>query len=287
VPVEAKSKVGEIYRLGEHILMCGDSTKAEDVRALLDAGGAEHVNLCVTDPPYNVAVENSQGMTIHNDDLGKESFQEFLVAAFKNIDEALYPGSSFYIWYATASALQFLNALEETNMSMRQQLIWVKNAFTIGRQDYQWRHEPCLYGWKDGASHYFVDDRTQSTVWDTINVSDINKMSKAEAIAFIKELVKERDIVASTIIYEDRPQCDDLHPTMKPVPLIGKLIKNSSRKGEDVLDLFGGSGSTMIACEQLNRRCFTMEYDPRYVDAIIDRYEKFTCNKAERIKEAV
>lgn len=283
LPAEPKSKFGDIYQCGRHILMCGDSTNPEDVRTLLQAGNIEFANLCVTDPPYNVQIENSQGMTIQNDDMGKAPFQEFLTKAFINIADSIYPGASFYIWYAHASANEFINALHATTLSAREQLIWVKNSFTLGRSDYQWRHEPCLYGWKEGASHYFVDDRTQDTVFDEIKNTDIAKLSKTEAVDLIKRIIKERDTVPTTVIYEDKPKANDIHPTMKPVPLIGKFIKNSSRKGDDVLDLFGGSGSTMIACEQLGRRCFTMEYDPRYVDAELDRYESLTGQKAVKI----
>ncbi len=151
--------------------------------------------------------------------------------------------------------------------------MWVKPHFRLGRQDYQWRHEPCLYGWKDGAAHYFINDRTQSTVFEDAGV-DYKKLKKDELIQLVKQMT---DVSTSnTIIYEDKPTRNDIHPTMKPVKLMERLIKNSSKQEQLVLDLFGGSGSTLIACEQLNRRCFSMEFDPKYCDAILDRWEKLT-----------
>lgn len=166
-------------------------------------------------------------------------------------------------------------------MEIRQQLIWVKNVFAIGRQDYQWRHEPCMYGWKEGAGHYFIDSRTESTVFD--DSPDLEHITKTEAIELLRAIYE--DGVATTAIYEKKPTASKLHPTMKPVALIGYQIANSSRRGEEVLDLFGGSGTTMIAAEQLGRKAFLMEYDPHYCDVIIDRWEKFTGRKAELIRE--
>lgn len=157
----------------------------------------------------------------------------------------------------------------------------VKNGFTLGRQDYQWKHEPCLYGWKDGEAHYFVNDRTQSTVIE--DKLDVNKLKKEEMKDLIKELLKEKEEEATTVIYEDKPLINTVHPTMKPIKLIAKLISNSSRKNEIVLDIFGGSGSTLIACEQLNRKCYTMELDPKYCDVIIKRWEELTGNTAVKI----
>ena len=269
-------KPGDVYRLGEHILMCGDSTKEDDVRKLLGGG---YCDLCVTDPPYNVAVENTQGMTIQNDNLSAEQFKEFLTCAFRNLFLALKSGGAFYIWYASKTENTFLNALNENGLVVREQLIWVKNQFTLGRQDYQWRHEPCMYGWKEGATHYFTNSRTESTVVD--DTPDLEHLSKADAIELLRAIYEGG--VATTAIHEKKPSASKLHPTMKPVTLIGYQIANSSRKGETVLDLFGGSGTTLIACEQLGRKCRMMEYDPHYADVIIDRWEKFTGGKAERI----
>lgn len=151
----------------------------------------------------------------------------------------------------------------------------------LGRQDYQWRHEPCLYGWKNGAAHYFIDDRRQTTVFE--DRIDINKLKKTEMKELLKELLEPGP--ASTVIHEDRPARNAEHPTMKPIKLLGRLIKNSSKPGDLVLDLFGGSGSTAIACEQLGRACYMMEFDPKYSDVIIDRWEKFTGQKAVKLDE--
>ena len=164
------------------------------------------------------------------------------------METSLKLGGSFYVWYASRNHINFETALNKAGLNVRQQLIWNKNSLIIGRQDYQWKHEPCLYGWKDGAPHYFINDRSQTTILD------FNKPTKNE-----------------------------LHPTMKPVDLLAYQIKNSSKPNQIVLDLFGGSGSTLIACEQLNRQCFMMEFDEHYCDVIIDRWEKFTNQKAEKL----
>ena len=276
-PEEPKSKLGEIYKLGNHRLMVGDSTNPNDVRELM--GGVE-ADLVVTDPPYNVNIQNSQGMQIENDNMGDIQFKEFLIKAFENLKDSLKPGGPFYIWYASREHINFESALNEADLWVRQQLIWVKNTFILGRSDYHWKHEPCLYGWKDGDGHYFIDDRTQSTVID--DQVDFNKLKKEEAIEMLKQIYESG--IETTVIREDKPTKNDLHPTMKPIKLIARLIKNSSRRDESVLDLFAGSGSTLIACEQLGRKSYNMEYDPRYADVIIERWENYTGKKAEKVK---
>lgn len=273
---EPKTKFGEIYRLGNHRLMCGDSTSESDVAKLMDG---EIGDLLLTDPPYNVNIENSQGMTIANDNLPKEEFRKFIDSAMKNAASCLKPGGAYYVWYGDIEDVAFREACFNNGLPVRQCLIWVKNHFTLGRQDYQWRHEPCLYGWKEGAGHYFAIDRSNDTVLeDKLN---LNEMSKDELKKLIKKLLKEK---GSTVMREDKPSKDENHPTEKPIPLLAEMMSNSSKKGEMVVDLFGGSGSTLMAAEQLGRRCFTMEYDPKYCDVIIERWEKFTGQKAERIK---
>ena len=274
---EAKSKRGQIYKLGNSILMCGDSTNADDVGKLMNGNVADMV---VTDPPYNVAIQNSDGMTIENDDLNNEQFKQFLHGAFANLSASLKPGGAFYIWYASREHINFEQACIDNGLSVREQLIWVKNAMVLGRQDYQWRHEPCLYGWKEGDGHYFIYDRTQTTVFE--KPAEFDKMSKDDTVKLLKKIYSE---VPSTIIHEDKPTHNNIHPTMKPVNLIARLIKNSSEKGDSVLDLFGGSGTTLIVCEELGRKCYMMEYDPIYVDAIIERYEEYTGKKAKLISE--
>lgn len=279
VSEESTTKRGDIFKLGNHVLMCGDSTNNDDVRKLM---GEHKADLVLTDPPYNVAVSNSKGMTIANDNMESEQFAEFLTSCFINMSKSLKDGGAFYIWYASKEHINFEQSLNKANLFVREQLIWNKNSFILGRQDYHWKHEPCLYGWKDGAPHYFIDDRTQSTVFEDERIN-IHKLKKNEMIKLLEELLDDRQ--STTVINEDKPTENDLHPTMKPIKLLARLIKNSSKQNELVLDLFGGSGSTLITCEQLNRRCFMMEYDPKYADVIIKRWETFTGEKAVLINE--
>lgn len=273
---------GEVWMLGRHRLMCGDSTKGGDVDRLMDS---ELANLLLTDPPYNVDYEGGtkDRLKIANDNMDDDSFIAFLTAAFENAVRVMRPGAAFYIWHADSKGWEFRTALRAVGLTLRETLIWVKNSLVLGRQDYQWRHEPCLYGWKDGAGHYFIEDRSQDTVFEDAGV-DYRKLKKGELLKLVLELTAPLRERPTTVIYEDKPTKNDIHPTMKPVKLMARLIQNSSKEDETVLDLFGGSGSTLIACEQLNRRCFTMEYDPRYCDAIIDRWEKLTGRTAELIK---
>lgn len=278
LPAIAKSKPGEIYRLGKHRLMCGSSTDPEQVRTLM---GGQTADLLLTDPPYGVDYVGGTGMMIENDNLAGDEFLRFLRDAFNAADQTMRPGAAFYIWHADSNGAVFRNACDLIGWQVRQCLIWVKNSIVMGRQDYQWKHEPCLYGWKAGAAHYFTSDRTQATVTDD-NI-DFRKLKKEEMLQMLQEIFS--DSTPTTVIYEDKPLVSDVHPTMKPVRLMARLVANSSRKKERVLDLFGGSGSTLIACEQLERRCYIMELDPKYVDVIIDRWERFTGKKAEKINE--
>lgn len=270
---------GDVWLLGRHKLMCGDSTKEADVAKLM---GGEQAHLLLTEPPYNVDYQGGtkDKMKIANDNMDDVAFVSFLTAAFNCAIQAMRPGAAFYVWHADSKGFEFRTALKEVGLTLRETLIWVKNALVLGRQDYQWRHEPCLYGWKEGAAHYFLDDRSQSTVIEDAGV-DYCKLKKDELLKIVLQLTDVS--TPNTVIYEDKPTKNDLHPTMKPVKLMARLIRNSTRQTELVLDLFGGSGSTLIACEQINRQCFTMEYDPKYCDAILDRWEKLTGEKAERI----
>lgn len=213
-------------------------------------GGVE-IDMLLTDPPYNVSYEGKteEKLTIQNDKMSDDAFVDFLTNSFNCAYEVLKKGGAFYIWHATITEMHFFIACHNANLSVRQILIWNKNSLVLGRQDYHWKHEPCLYGWKEGANHYFIDDRTKTTIIDC-----------------------------------KKPNRNGEHPTMKPIELMAECIKNSSRKFENVLDLFGGSGSTLIACEQLERRCYTMELDPHYCDVIISRWEKLTGNVALRIE---
>lgn len=245
--IEIRIKDGEVWQLGRHRLMCGDSTRHEDVEKLMDGNLADMV---VTDPPYNVAYEGKteDALKIENDSMSSDDFLNFLNSAFSCMYNALKEGGAFYVWFASREHINFETALKMNDLKVREELIWVKNSMTLGRQDYQWRHEPCLYGWKEGASHNWYNDRSQTTVLEF-----------------------------------NKPNRNDIHPTMKPVDLFAYQIKNSSKQGDLVLDLFGGSGTTLIACEELGRKANVMEYDEKYATAIIERWEKLTGQKAEKI----
>ena len=291
--LEPKAKRGEIYQLGNHRLMCGDSTKEEDVAKLMNG---ELADLVVTDPPYNVNIgqgggsimsmriqhHRKDGATIKNDNMDDSTFYDFLRECFLNMNTALKDGGVFYVWHGQTKSDIFIQTLRDNQLEIRQMLIWNKNRLVMGRQDYQWKHEGCVYGWKDGASHYFIDDRTQTTVYEDKGI-DLKKLKKEEMLKLLQDIFSDK--VSTTIINEDKPSVSEEHPTMKPVKLFARQIKNSSRIDEIVLDLFCGSGTTIIACEQLKRKAYCMEYDPHYVDVIIDRWEKYTGKKAELINE--
>lgn len=244
--VVPRSTYGQVYQLGKHRVMCGDATKLTDVMKLM---GGEKAQLLITDPPYNVDYKGAAG-SIENDNMEDTRFCAFLTKAFKAADFVMNPGAAFYIWHSDSNGYQFRNACKKSGWTVKQCLIWAKNRFVMGRQDYQWQHEPCLYGWKDGASHIWEGGRKQSTV-----------------------------------LFYDKPTKNLLHPTMKPTELFAKLICNSTRAGDNVLDLFAGSGATLIAAEQNDRRAFCMELDPRFVDVILARWESLTEKKAILISD--
>lgn len=286
-PEDAPSRVlrGQIWRLGDHVLMCGDSTDVADVAALMAAAGGA-ADMLLTDPPYNVAVVGStkDALTIENDSWEDEGrFQEFLSKAFAAAAENMRPGAAAYIWLASTHMPAFASAMVGAGLLWKQVLCWVKNTFVLGRQDYQWRHEPCLYGWKPGAPHHFFDSRSESTVIEDAR-PDPRKMTKADLVELASSLLEERS--ASTVLEFDKPARSAEHPTMKPVKLFAYLMRNSSRPGELVLDPFGGSGTTLVAAEQLGRRCATMELDERYASVIVERWERLTGRCAELVRDA-
>ncbi len=248
VPKEPKTKLGDVYILGNHRLMCGDSTNIEAVENLTDG----LVDILVTDPPYNVAYEGKtkEALTIQNDSMGDDAFRQFLRDAFVAADAVMKQGAVFYIWHADSEGYNFRGACKDAGWKVRQCLIWAKDSMVMGRQDYHWKHEPCLYGWKEGASHLWAADRKQTT-----------------------------------IIECKRPRVNDIHPTMKPVELMEYQILNNTKGQDVVLDLFGGSGSTLIACEKTGRKARLMELDPKYCDVIVKRWEDFTGKKAELLSE--
>lgn len=265
VPVEPRTKPGDLWGLGRHRLLCGDSTKAEDVERLVRSGGGCQIDLLLTDPPYNVALgmggshdearkrhRRTDGLVVPNDKMPEEDYRQFLAFALKNAKAVMRPGAAYYLWHASNSAGAVLGACKDAGLEPRQTLVWVKNTFTLGRQDYQWQHEVCLYGWKEGAGHSWYGGRGQGT-----------------ALSF------------------DRPVRSAEHPTMKPVALFAQQIANNTRKGAAVLDLFAGSGTTAVACEQQGRAAYMMELDPGYCDVIVDRWEKLTGQKAYRADREV
>lgn len=280
---EPVTRPGDLWLLGGHRLLCGDATDAGDVARLM--GGAQ-ADLMVTDPPYNVAYEGGtcDRLTIENDSWADESaFERFLHDFCVAADGCMRPGGAFYIWYASVHARSFISALDGTGLRLRQQLVWVKNTFTIGRQDYQWQHEACLYGWKDGAAHAFLGSRSEPTVVDDASEPDVGRMRKDELAELCTRLLAERRSVPTDVMRERKPARSAEHPTMKPVGLFARCVLNSSRPGDAVLDPFGGSGTTVAVCEQAGRRCFTMELDPRYCDVIVRRWERLAGRGAERL----
>lgn len=296
---EDRVRPGELWRMGGHVLLCGDSTDAEAVGRLMSAmpcaGGAASADLLLTDPPYNVAIwqydsqseakqlhHRTDGLVVANDSWSSDDgFVEFLRAALSGAMSVMRPGAAFYVWYASMQSANFLEAAKRAGMDVKQILVWAKNTFALGRQDYQWRHELCLYGWKGGAAHYFTDSRKETTVITDDRSPD--GMSKAELVEFVNDLLAQKG--ATTVLEFDKPTRSELHPTMKPVGLFAYQIMNSTKRGETVLDVFGGSGTSVVACEQTGRHCACVELDPHYASVIVDRWERLTGGTAERIDE--
>jgi site-specific DNA-methyltransferase (adenine-specific) len=262
---EPDSKPGQVYQLGPHRLIVGDSTKIEDIEKLMDGAKAD---LIITDPPYNVDYEGSDGKKIQNDHMADNSFLNFLTDAFTAMFRVLKNGGAYYIWHADSEGYNFRSAVKKAGGIVRQCIIWVKNSLVLGRQDYQWRHEPCLYGWKDGKGHYWEGRRDLSTVFDETR-KDWRKMNKEELLAELKRVDNE---IKTTVIYEDKPARNAEHPTMKPVRLFERLICNSSKEEDIVLDPFAGSGTTIIACAKTGRIARVVEFDPKYADVIRKRW---------------
>lgn len=257
--VETRCKPGDLWILGEHRLLCGDSTNIQHVERLM---GGEKAALVLTDPPYNVAVNDeseaslkarnrrSDGLKIANDKMSEEGFIDFLRQVFSNYEAVMHEGASIYVFYADSMTLPFMTTFMEAGFHFAQNCIWNKQQFVMTRKDYHYKHEPVMYGWKKGQAHSWRGDRKQSSVWNF-----------------------------------DRPFKNELHPTMKPINLLEYPVQNSSSIGSLVLDLFGGSGSTLIACEKTNRKCFMMEVDPHYCDVIIERWEKYSGQAATLMPE--
>ena len=249
IPIEPKTKPGDIYKLGKHRLMCGDSTSIEHLERLC---GGQSVDMWLTDPLYNVAYEGKtkESLTIQNDSMGDDQFRQFLRDAYVAADAVMKAGAVFYIWHADSEGYNFRGAAQDAGWKVRQCLIWKKSSMVMGRQDYHWKHEPCLYGWKEGAGHLWATDRKQTTILE------FEKLSR-----------------------------NGEHPTMKPVALFEYQMLNNTKGGDIVLDSFGGSGTTMIAAEKNGRVGYLMELDPKYCDVIVKRWEDFTGKKAELLTD--
>ena len=271
VQEKPKSQRGDVWLLGEHRLMCGDSTQADDLAKLMDGDKAD---LVWTDPPYNVAIDGKAGK-IMNDDMSDAEFRKFLDAVYSRYFENMRDGAVIYVAHADSERVAFTDCFVKAGLKLSQILVWAKQSGTLSRQDFNWKHEPILYGWKEGAGHYFCKDFTLTTVID--DDLDIDKMKKDDMVAMLKQ-IKEQ--MPTTVIRHDRPTKSDLHPTMKPVGLVQRMVEWSSMDGWIVLDLFGGSGSTMIACEKTHRKSRLMELDPKFSDVIIKRWQDFTGKKA-------
>lgn len=275
MPVEIQTdiKKGDLIEIGPHRLLCGSATEDQSWETLL---GDNLADLVVTDPPYNVDYTGGtkDALKIMNDKMHNSAFYQFLFDSFTAINKKIKAGGGWYIWHADSEGLNFRKAMIDAGILMKQTLIWVKNSIVLGRQDYQWKHEPCLYGWKPGAAHYFIDERFHSTVQE--DKLDFKKMTKDQLLKLVEEIHSEK--FETSVINQDKPLKNDIHPTMKPIELIGKLIRNSSKKGQKVVDGFLGSGSTMVASHQLKRICYGTELDPKYCQAIVDRMRKLDPN---------
>jgi DNA modification methylase len=264
------TKSGDIWQLGRHKLLCGDSTATTDVKKLMDG---KLVDLVVTDPPYNVEYsgKTEDALTIQNDSMSDESFQQFLLSFYEATFQVIKGGGVVYVFHATRETVNFVSAMKKAGFKMSQTLVWAKDHFTLGRSDYQWQHEPILYGWKEksGEPHYFIYDRTQSTIFE--NKAEWPKKKKEELLKVLEQIFES---FPSDIVRDSRPVRNGEHPTMKPITLCARLIRNSSREGEIVYDAFAGSGSTLMACEQMHRTSYNMELDEKYCDVIVRRFSK-------------
>jgi DNA modification methylase len=282
---------GDIWQLGEHRLMCGDSTSPEDIAKLMNG---QQAHLLITDPPYNVDYSKKTKLLnkfnkgnpirkeIINDKMSDESFIIFLTSAFKTAYSVIKEGAPFYIWHSSSKSSEFIEAINQAGLEIRQTLIWVKSNIVFGMQDYHWKHEPCLYGWKEGLPHFWNGGRKERTTLTAIDIFELRNKPKDEILKWIEDYWLDHEENETTVLYEEKPAASKDHPTMKPIKLMARQVKNSSRIGDIVLDIFGGSGSTLMACEQLKRRCFTMELDPTYCDVIVRRWEQFTGRQATK-----
>jgi DNA modification methylase len=265
--IETDIVLGDLFEIGEHRLLCGDSTQVDTWQKVMNE---KLCDMVMTDPPYNVDYQGGTGLKIMNDKMENNTFYQFLYDFYTALGSYTKQGGAWYVWHTDNERINFTKAFTDANNKFSQCLIWVKNSLVLGHLDYHKKHETCLYGWKEGAAHYFTNERTHTTVIeDTINV---NKLTKDEMKKMLTEMLSEK--TKSTIIHCDKPHRSAEHPTMKPILLLAPLIQNSSKENEIVADGFLGSGSTMVASHQLKRKCYGMELDPKYCQVIIDRMKK-------------
>ena len=291
---EPESAPQSVWRLGRHRLCCGSATSEEDMRLLMDGHMADMV---FTDPPYNVDYvgKTTKALKIQNDSMQDDNFYNFLLDAYLRLFESTKPGSAIYVCHADSEGVNFRSAMQSSGWLLKQCVIWVKSVHVMGRQDHHWKHEPILYGWKPGGSHRWYGGRKQTTVIDNATVLAADEQSDGIVLTLsngnrnVVIKVPSYEVVHSgldsetTIWRVPKPLRNGEHPTMKPILLCDRAIQNSSREGDIILDTFGGSGSTLMACEQSGRVCYMMELDPVYADVIVHRWEKFTGEKAVRI----
>lgn len=278
VPASPVTVAGDLWLLGPHRLLCGDSTMLDQVERLT---GGELVACLWTDPPYNVAYEGTAG-SIANDSLDASAFRELLLAAFRNAYTVLQPGGPAYVAHADTEGLAFRQAFIDAGFKLASCLIWRKNALVLGRSDYHWQHEPILYGWREGAAHAWYGARDKTTIAELPGelfaqiADDAWQISLGEQTLVIRGQGLTVERVHGSVFFEEKPTRSAEHPTMKPVALIERMLANSTRRGDPVLDLFGGSGSTLIAAHKSGRRARLMELDPRFVDVIVKRWQEYT-----------
>ena len=278
IPETPTSQQGDIWLLGRHKLICGDSTLKDTYIKLFEK---EQADLIITDPPYNVNYESADGKTIKNDNFdNSDNFYRFLFGFYSRSFECAKPGTPIYVFHSDVEGVNFRKALVDSGFDLKQCLIWVKNGMVLCRQDYHWRHEPILYGWKPGSAHSWYGDRDKDTVIDDFLQTNPKKLSKSQLVEMFQKIIDSEN-TNSTILYNDKPTRSEEHPTMKPITLLAKLMKNSSKQNDIVFDAFAGSGSTLIAAEQLNRICYCMELDEKYADVIVKRYLQFVGNANE------
>lgn len=279
VPKVAHSKPGDVWQLGEHRVLCGDSTKEADLQILM---GADLADVVWTDPPYNVAYEGGTGLTIENDSMADDAFLAFLAAAFRALASVTRKGAAVYVAHADTEGLNFRAAFKAAGFKLSGCLVWRKNSLVLGRSDYQWMHEPILYGWKEGKRHRWFGGRKKTTMQQLGESAGFTRLDDGRYQIVLGDTVLLVDAdakveeVEPSVLFHEKPHRSEDHPTMKPVALIERMLRNSARPGDIALDTFGGSGSTLIAAERLGMRARLCELDPRYVDVIVRRWQEFT-----------